>query len=292
MLSLQDYRNYRRNGARSTENNLSLLRSSIRELHPVHRATLEALLRHLSLVASHSDKNAMTVEALASHFRYVLRGNEVLQDGVYLKGLVLEDLIRNAHALFEERPSPSAPFPSPHVAETRSTFTHGSLYLSPELPQPAEVQVIGSTTRHHPGLVGGIPMSIQSSFSSLPSDAATESRLTPPSALLSPLLGFPLSNTSTEGVETTPQVQVIPEARVPKAVETLANGTPAEVVSIRPTSVAEWRLQVPQSRLAPHTEALTIPQSPPESVLSSTSDFPLSSATSLQTRMGPSFGSP
>ena len=34
-------------------------------------------------------------------------------------------------------------------------------------------------------------------------------------------------------------------------------------------------------------DATTIPQSPHESVISSTSDFPLSSATSLRTRMGP-----
>jgi hypothetical protein len=52
--------------ARDTENNFTLLRSKIRELHLVHRASLGALLRHLLHVASHSDKNAMTVEKLAS----------------------------------------------------------------------------------------------------------------------------------------------------------------------------------------------------------------------------------
>ncbi len=67
-------------------NTFSLLRSKIRELHLVHRASLEALLRHLLRVASHSDKNAMTVEALAAQFCYtVLRGNIVLQDGVHVK---------------------------------------------------------------------------------------------------------------------------------------------------------------------------------------------------------------
>ena len=58
----------------------------IRELHPVHRASLEALLRHLSRVASHSDKNEMTVELLAAELRHaVLRGNVVLQDDVHVK---------------------------------------------------------------------------------------------------------------------------------------------------------------------------------------------------------------
>jgi hypothetical protein len=66
----------------------------------------------------------MTVEALATRFSYtVLRtGNVVLQGGVDVKArfnnfckkfqlipskkLVMEDLIQNAHTLFDERPSP------------------------------------------------------------------------------------------------------------------------------------------------------------------------------------------
>jgi len=292
MLSLQDYRQYGQNRARYSQDGFSVLRSKIHELHPVQRASLGALLQHFLRVASHSDKNAMTVKALAARFRYVvLNGNYVLHDGVHMKDLVMQDLIQNAHTLFEERPSPSPPVPSPHVAETTSIFTYGSLFLSPELSQPAEVELIGSTTQHGPGLVGGVPMSIQTSFSSLLSEAATESRLTPPTPLLSPLLGFPSSKRPT-GVKTTTQKQVIPEARGTKAVETLAiSPVYSEVVSVLPASVAEWRLQVPQSRLAPHPEAPTTPRSPLESVLSSTSDFTLSSATSLQTIM-PFFDSP
>ena len=69
-----------------TENDCSLFRSKIRELHPAHRASLGALLQHLLRVASHSDKNSMTVEALTSQFRYaVLRGDAVVQDGVHVK---------------------------------------------------------------------------------------------------------------------------------------------------------------------------------------------------------------
>lgn len=196
----------------------------------------------------------------------------------------MEDLIQNAHTLFDEHPSPSQPVPSFNAVEATTPYTYGSLFLSPELPQPAEVQAMSSSTTHRPGLVGGIPTSTRSSFSS-PSDAATESRLTPsPTPLLSPLLGLQSSNTLTEGVETTTQGELISEARG-KAVETLANSTLAEVVSVPLTAVAEWRSR--QSRLPPQSDALTIPQSPPESVLSSMSDFPLSSATSLQTRMGP-----
>ncbi|KAI9445710.1 hypothetical protein BJY52DRAFT_1216594 [Lactarius psammicola] len=286
-LSLEDYRNYRQNRGNYTENGFSLLRLKIHELHPVQRASLGALMRHLLRVASNPDMRAMTMEALASEFSYaVLRGNEVLQDGIHK--LVMEDLIRNAHTLFDERTPPpeSPPVPSPHVAETASTHTYASSFLSPRLPRSAEVQAKGATTRHRPGLVGGTPASAQSSFSSMlsESDAAMESRLTPsPTALLSPLLGFPSSQTLTEGVEMTTQGQVIPEARGTKAVETLPDSTPPEVVSAAPTSVAEWRLH--QLRLSPHPEPLTIPQSPPESVFSGTSEFPLSSATSLQTAL-------
>ena len=80
---------------------------------------------------------------------------------------------------------------------------------------------MGSTARHDPGLAGGLRTSEQFSFSPLPSDAATEGHLTPPTALLSTLLGFTSPKTHTEGVET------------------LEISTPAEVVSVRPTSIAE-----------------------------------------------------
>ena len=287
--------------ARNSDNDYPLLRSKIRELHPVHRAALEALLRHLLRVASHSDKNGTDAEWLNAQFRNsVLRGNEVIQDGVDVKvrysyflyssclisskSLVLEDLIQNVHTLFDGRPSLSQPVPSPHVAETMSTDTYGSLFLSLELPQSAEVQATGSTTRHRPGFVDSISASTRSSFSSLPSDAAAESRLTPP---LSPLLGFSSSKTRTltEGVEMTAQEQVISKAKSTKVVATLGKSTPPDVVSLpAPTSAAER--QSHQSRSSPHPAALTSPQSLPESVLSSTSDFSLSSATSLQTEMG------
>ncbi|KAF8265556.1 Rho GTPase activation protein [Lactarius quietus] len=85
-LSLQEYRNYRKIRANYIGDDFSLLRAKIRELDPVHRASLGALLRHLLLVASHSDQNEMAVEALAAEFREkVFRGNEVLQEGVHMK---------------------------------------------------------------------------------------------------------------------------------------------------------------------------------------------------------------
>ncbi|KAF8269705.1 hypothetical protein EI94DRAFT_1724484 [Lactarius quietus] len=282
VLSLDECRHYAHYRARYTENDFSFLQSKIRELHPVHKATLGALLWHLSRVASSLDKNTMTMKALANRFSYaIFRGNTVLQDGVHVKALVMEDLIQNVHTLFDEHSSQSPPVPLPDMADTTSTLIYGSLFLSPEFQQPADVPVMGSTTQHRPGLVHGIPTSTQSFFSSLPSEATTESRLTSsPTGLLSPLVGHPSSQTLTEGAETTAQ-----EARRAETMET-SESTPVEMVTIPPrtTSVPEWRLR--QLRHPPQPEALTIPQSPSESVLSNTSDFPLSEATSLQTGMG------
>ncbi|KAH8989319.1 hypothetical protein EDB86DRAFT_1903013 [Lactarius hatsudake] len=249
MLSLDDCRQYRKNRARYTENDCSVLRSRIRELHPVHRASLEAVLLHLFRVASHSDKNAMNVKALAAQFCYtVFRGNAVLEGGAHAKKLVMEDLIQNVHILFDERAVPSP---------------YGS-FLSPELPRSAEV---GSTTRRPPSLVGEIPMSSRSSFSSSHSESPVERRLTP-------LLGLSLSQTLREGVETTTQEQVIPGAR--GTVEMLDGSSP-EAASLPLTSTAEWWL--PHPGLHHHSGTPTIPLSRPESVLSSASDFSLSAAS-------------
>ena len=55
---------------RNAETNLSLLQSKIRELKPVHRNILGALLRHLLHVASHSDK--ADIKRLADAFRHVV----------------------------------------------------------------------------------------------------------------------------------------------------------------------------------------------------------------------------
>ena len=74
-----------------TEVNFSLLRSKIRGLRPVHRASLEALLRHLLTVASHSDKNRMTVKELAYQLCLCILGCDVTtEDGNYLKARCID----------------------------------------------------------------------------------------------------------------------------------------------------------------------------------------------------------
>ncbi|KAF8269717.1 hypothetical protein EI94DRAFT_906828 [Lactarius quietus] len=267
MLSLADYRNYSQNRARYTENDCFVLRSKICELHPIHRASLEVLLRHLCRVASHSGKNTMTVDTLAARFCYtILRGNAVLEDGVHVKKLVMEDLIQNAPILFDERPLQS---PSPDMADTVSTLSYGS-FMSSEPSRSAEVQAVVSTTGRRPGVVGGTPTSTQSPFTSYP-DSPEDGRLTPMRVpLLSPLLGLSSPQTLMERLETTTQEHDIPHAGGTRAVETQPNSSLQEVVT-------DWLL--PQSGLLhQHPEAHMTPPSPPESVRSSTTDLSLSAS--------------
>lgn len=71
---------------KDTGKNLNLLSARIRKLRPKHRASLGAIFQHLSRVATHSDENGMTVEALVAQFTYaILRGNVVMQGGVDVK---------------------------------------------------------------------------------------------------------------------------------------------------------------------------------------------------------------
>jgi hypothetical protein len=188
----------------------------------------------------------------------------------------MEDLIQNAHILFDERPPPSPPAPS-HMAETMSYLAHG--FLSSEFSPSDGAQARSSTTLNHP--VGGIPTSPQSSFTAQ-SDSPVEGRLPPTlTPFLSPLLGLTSSQTLRERVRTAMGEQVIPEPRGIQAVETvtLLNRSLSEVVPVPPTPVGEWWL--PQPGLHRQPGSPTIPQSPSpsESVISSTTD--LSFSTSL-----------
>ena len=199
-----------------------------------------------------------------------------------LESLVLEDLIQNAQTLFDPRPSPPPPIPSSYIAEATSTNTYDSLFTTPESSQSAQAQGTGSAIRNRPWLVDGIPTSrsTQPSFLSLPSDSAMEIRLaSSPSAFLSPLLGFPSPRVLTGGAEPTPtQGQILPEVRDVET-ENLTNGIPGDAV--QPT-----RSRPSQPRPLPQPEAVTMLQSPPESVSSTSSYFQPSSATSLRTRIG------
>jgi hypothetical protein len=134
----------------------------------------------------------------------------------------MEDLIQNAHTLFDECDSQSPHIPPYEVAKTTPTSTYGPL-LSPGFPQSAKVQATSSTSRRRTGLVDSIPTSTRSSISSFPSEGSVVSHLTPPQAsLLSPLLGLSSSKTVMERFETTAREQLIPRARGTEAIGTLS----------------------------------------------------------------------
>lgn len=195
----------------------------------------------------------------------------------------MEDLIQNAQILFEERPLPSSPVPSAYMAETTATPSFGP-FMSAEPPRSAEAQTAASTTQDFSGLVDGTPSSIRSSFSPSQSDGLVEGRLIPALApLLSPLLGLSPSPTLHERLEAITQEPVTRDARGTQVVET--ESETAENDFIPPTSsstVASWWLPLSQQ----HLEEPIVPQSPAESVRSSSTDFSFCS-TSLVSSPGP-----
>jgi hypothetical protein len=62
-------------------NGFVVLRSKIRRLPGVHRASLKALVEHLFRVASHADKNKMDAKNLAIVFSPVVFGEEEIPQG-------------------------------------------------------------------------------------------------------------------------------------------------------------------------------------------------------------------
>jgi len=62
-------------------NGFVVLRSKIRRLPGVHRATLKAVVEHLFRVASHADKNKMDAKNLAIVFSPVVFGEDEIPQG-------------------------------------------------------------------------------------------------------------------------------------------------------------------------------------------------------------------
>ncbi|KAH9964547.1 hypothetical protein BC827DRAFT_1259589 [Russula dissimulans] len=127
-------------------NDFVVLRSKIRRLPAVHRASLKALLEHLSRVASHADTNKMDAKNLAIVFSPVIFGEDEVPQGDLLsmqpaKDTVMENLIENAHTLFDERLPPSSPpLPPAPPGEPVPVVTYGSSHTLVTLPQCGETQ--------------------------------------------------------------------------------------------------------------------------------------------------------
>ena len=62
-------------------NDFVVLRSKIRRLPGVHKASLKALVEHLSRIASHADKNKMDAKNLAIVFSPVVFGEDEVPQG-------------------------------------------------------------------------------------------------------------------------------------------------------------------------------------------------------------------
>ncbi|KAI9431433.1 hypothetical protein H4582DRAFT_2085110 [Lactarius indigo] len=170
-------------------NDFVVLRSKIRRLPPVHRASLKALLEHLSRIAFHADRNKMDAKNLAIVFSPVVFGEDEIPQNDLLnvqpaKDSVMEDLIENAHTLFDEHvpPPSSPPLPPAPAGEPVPIVTYGSSHTRVALPQFGEVQVADFTPQLPPRPTNSIHPSARSNPPMSPTRLTMElsTSLTPP----------------------------------------------------------------------------------------------------------------
>ncbi|KAJ7770818.1 hypothetical protein DFH07DRAFT_255860 [Mycena maculata] len=129
----QDRIQHTEDRAEHQSNNFMLLRSKIRRLPPVHQATLKAILEHLARVVAFSEKNKMDAKNLAIVFGGVIFGEDDIPKGGDLlsmqtwKDSVMEDLILNAHVLYDDNAvHHSPPLPATPAGEPVPQLYYGS----------------------------------------------------------------------------------------------------------------------------------------------------------------------
>jgi len=111
-------------------NNFMLLRAKMRRLPVVHQATLKAIVEHLARVTALSEKNKMGPKNLAIVFGGVIFGEDEIPKGGDLlsvqawKDSLMEDLITNAHILFDVHHSP--PLPPIPPGEPIPSYVYGT----------------------------------------------------------------------------------------------------------------------------------------------------------------------
>ncbi|KAJ7275432.1 hypothetical protein B0H12DRAFT_1087305 [Mycena haematopus] len=135
---LQDRIQHTEDRADHQSNNFMLLRSKIRRLPPVHQATLKAVVEHLARVIAFSDKNKMDAKNLAIVFGGVIFGEDDISKGDKAsagdlltiqtwKDSLMEDLILNAHILYDDHPvQHSPPLPATPAGEPVPELYYGS----------------------------------------------------------------------------------------------------------------------------------------------------------------------
>ncbi|KAI0252694.1 hypothetical protein BJV78DRAFT_331476 [Lactifluus subvellereus] len=165
---MQDRIHHSEDMAGHSANDFVLLRSKIRRLPAVHRASLRALVEHLSRIASNAAKNKMDAKNLAIVFGPVVFGEDEIPQGDLLsiqptKDSVMEDLIENAPVLFDEQLPPSSPpLPPAPPGEPVPDISFGSSHTKVTLPQPGEAQVADFTPQLPPRPTSSIHPSARS----------------------------------------------------------------------------------------------------------------------------------
>jgi len=170
-----------------------VLRSKIRRLPGVHKATLKALVEHLSRVASHANKNKMDAKNLAIVFSPVVFGEDEIPQGDLLsvqptKDSLMENIIDNAHTLFDDCLLPSSPpLPPAPAGEPVPVISYGSKVALPPLPQSGEALGVDFTPQLPPRPAGSIHPSTRSnppmSPSRLSADPSASAQSIPPAVL-------------------------------------------------------------------------------------------------------------
>jgi len=222
---LQDRIQHSEDKANQTANGFVVLRSKIRRLPGVHRISLKALVEHLSRVASRSDKNKMDAKNLAIVFSPVLFGEDEVPQGDLLsmhpaKDSVMEDLIENAHILFDERLPSSPPLPPAPAGEAVPAISYGSSHTKIALAQCGEVQVADFTPELPPRPTGSIHPSARGNPPMSPSRLSTDLPAAATAAQSPPLPPLPLQvPVSTDATEQSTHEQVVPDTNVAEAVK-------------------------------------------------------------------------
>ncbi|KAJ7225904.1 hypothetical protein GGX14DRAFT_422836 [Mycena pura] len=133
-FSLQDRIQHTEDRADHQSNNFMLLKTKIRRLLPVHQATLKLLVEHLSRVVARSSVNKMDAKNVAIVFAGVIFGeDDYPKAGTDLLNLqtskdsLMEDLITNAHILYDDTTGQhSPPLPATPAGEPVPQVYYGS----------------------------------------------------------------------------------------------------------------------------------------------------------------------
>jgi len=220
---LQDRLQHSEDKADHAANDFVVLRSKIRRLPGVHRASLKALVEHLSRVASHADKNKMDAKNLAIVFSPVVFGEDEVPQGDLLnvqpaKDSMMEDLIENAQTLFDERMPPSSPpLPPPPLGEPVPVISYGSSHTKITLPEEQVADFTPElparpTSSIHPSARCYPPMSP----SRISADLSAQTTQVPSTIPPPPPLKVQITAGATEKPR---QEQAVPGTNVPGAVE-------------------------------------------------------------------------